>query len=227
MKFLCKKFIRQFLYCLIFFIPVLACRQNNAAQNITTGRDSVAQQAMIDHALAAIPKLEKLVKTGDLVTRTGNDFTSQSLRTLNQRDKTWSHCGIALIENNRVFVLHALGGEFNPDQKIRKDPFIIFAEPYSNKGIGIFRYDIGTAGIDRIVAKAKKFYNDGIMFDMDFNLSTDERLYCTEFAWKSLQTPGSEINGINESAIKDFEFIGVDDLILHPKCRLIKTIVYK
>lgn len=227
MKFLCKMFIRQFLYCLIFFIPVLACRQNKSSQFDVTIEDTAARQAIIDRAFSAITELEKLIKNGDLVTRTGNDFTSQSLRTLNQRDNTWSHCGIAIVENNRVFVLHALGGEFNPNQKIRKDSFHVFAEPYSNRGVGIFRYNISPAGIEQVIGNAKKFYSDSILFDMDFDLKTDDRLYCSEFAWKSVQTPGSEISGIRESAIKDFQFIGVDDLVLHPKCSLVKTIVYK
>ncbi|MFZ1528522.1 MAG: YiiX/YebB-like N1pC/P60 family cysteine hydrolase [Ferruginibacter sp.] len=227
MKFLCKKFIRQFLYCLIFLPLLFSCRQKTAAAYEISTPDSMAQQAMANRAFDAIGELEKSIKPGDLVTRTGNDFTSQSLRTLNRRDKTWSHCGIALIENNRVYVLHALGGEFNPDQKIRKDPFVVFAEPYSNKGIGVYRYNISTDGIEQLIGNAKKFYNEGILFDMEFNLTTDDRLYCSEFAWKSLQTPGSEISGITESTIKDFHFIGVDDLILHPKCSLVKTIVYK
>ncbi len=61
-----------------------------------------------------------------MVLRTGNDFTSESLRQLSFTDKTYSHCGIASIENDSIFIYHALGGEWNPDEKLRRDPIELF-----------------------------------------------------------------------------------------------------
>src|SRR5436189_2330486 len=109
--------IRWLSCCLI--LCVSACENNNSYKTfVPTKEDSVLQSAVIKRAYIQIAGIKTSIQNGDLVTRTGNDFTSQSLRSLNQRDKTYSHCGIASIEHDSVFVYHALGGDFNPDQKI-------------------------------------------------------------------------------------------------------------
>lgn len=182
---------------------------------------------MIARAFVEIENTKKLIHSGDLITRTGNDFTSESLRQLNQKDKTYSHCGIASIENDSIFVYHALGGEFNPDQKIRRDPLEIFSEPYSNRGIGIFRFQLNETDDHNIIKVVKKLYNAGLKFDMKFDLKTDDRLYCAEFVYKSYLAGTSDKLQFNISHIKDFAFIGVDDLFLHPLCTAQKRIVYK
>src|SRR6478672_11874002 len=87
-----------------------------------------------------IASARPLIQTGDLITRTGNDFTSEGLRSLNQRNKKYSHCGIASVEHDTVFVYHALGGEWNPDEKLRRDPVELFCNPLENRGFGIFTF---------------------------------------------------------------------------------------
>ena len=87
-------------------------------------------------------RMRKLIQNGDLILRTGRDFTSEIMRQLSTKDKTYSHCGIASIEHDSVFVYHSIGGEWNPDQKLRRDPFEIFCNPFENRGFGIFRYKL-------------------------------------------------------------------------------------
>ncbi|MES2431233.1 MAG: YiiX/YebB-like N1pC/P60 family cysteine hydrolase [Bacteroidota bacterium] len=174
-----------------------------------------------------VDSVKKIIRNGDLITRTGNDFTSESLRQLNQKNKTYSHCGIASIENDSVFVYHALGGEFNPDQKIRRDPLNIFSEPYSNRGIGIFRYRLTPTDTNSILSAMKTLYAKGIMFDIKFDLTSDDRMYCAEFVYKTYKTGTADKLQFTTSHIKDFTFIGVDDLFLQPMCIPIKRILYK
>ena len=128
--------IRWLSRCLIFFL--LACNQNNSYKTyIPSKEDSLLQNAIIKRAYVQIEKAKKTIQTGDLITRTGNDFTSESLRNLNQRNQAYSHCGIASIEHDSIFVYHALGGDFNPDQLLKREAIEYFADPYSNKGIGM------------------------------------------------------------------------------------------
>jgi Permuted papain-like amidase enzyme, YaeF/YiiX, C92 family len=211
---------------LIFFIT--SCETKNPYRSfVTTKEDSVLQVAIIKRAYLQIAGIKGTIQNGDLVTRTGNDFTSQSLRSLNQRDKTYSHCGIASIEHDSVFVYHALGGDFNPDQKIRRDAIEDFAEPYSNKGIGIFRFVVDDSTKQNFALAAKSFFQVGVMFDMDFDLKTDDRMYCAEFVYKSFMKASGNKLVFNHSHIKLFEFIGVDDIFLHPQCKLLAQLVYK
>ncbi|MBL0358553.1 MAG: hypothetical protein IPP72_17570 [Chitinophagaceae bacterium] len=212
--------------CLLFFL--IACH-NNAEVNklVPSKNDSIIEAERITNAYREIDSLQPIIQSGDLITRTGNDFTSESLRTLNQHDKTYSHCGIASIEHDSIFVYHALGGEFNPDQKIRRDALELFAEPYDNRGIGIFRYQVNNTDIKVLMAEVKKLYTAGIMFDMKFNLADDDRMYCAEFVYKSYSVGTEKKLQFTTSKINDFEFVGVDDLFIHPLCSEIKRIVYK
>ena len=185
------------------------------------------EEERANRAFAEIAIAGKMVKTGDLVTRTGNDFTSQGLRSLNQRDKTYSHCGIASWEKDTLFVYHALGGEFNPDQKIRRDLFVYFAEPYSNNGLGIFRYQLPDREIKNLLDTVRFLYDKGIPFDMAFDLKSDNRMYCAEFVYKSLIYGTEGRIHCATSHIGEFEFVGVDDLFLHPACKKIAAFLYK
>ncbi|MBK7882649.1 MAG: hypothetical protein IPJ81_01535 [Chitinophagaceae bacterium] len=205
----------------------IGCNHSKVAPLIITSQDSIVQKQLIVRAFDSIDIVKNIIKTGDLIVRTGNDFTSESLRGLNQRDQTYSHCGIASIENDTLFVYHALGGEFNPDQKIKREIFKNFSEPYSNRGIGIYRFGIRQADIAGCIQMAKQLYQEGVMFDMEFDLKTNNRMYCAEFVYKSYTQGSQNKLAFNISHIKTFEFIGVDDLFLHPLCTLQKKLVYK
>lgn len=221
---LVRNILRWPLCCLIFFA---ACnRKPQYAALVMTHEDSVKENTRIEKAFASIDAIQPLVKTGDLIVRTGNDFTSESLRSLNRRDKTYSHCGIACVEHDTVFVYHALGGEWNPDQRIRKDILPVFAEPYGNRGIGIYRYTLGNTDIESLVTTVKKLYAMGIMFDMKFDLASNDRMYCAEFVYKSYLMGTHGKLQFATSHIGDFNFIGVDDLFLQPRCHLEKKILY-
>lgn len=212
--------------CLLFFFA--ACiNKKSKYKLVSTTQDSIKVEATVQRAFVSIHAIEKIINTGDLITRTGNDFTSESLRQLNQHDKTYSHCGIASIENDSVFVYHALGGEFNPDEKIRRDAFNLFCEPYNNRGIGLFRFQLSAATIAKVMAVAKQNYREGIMFDMKFDLLTDDRMYCAEFVYKSFLSGTENKLFFNVSHLKNFTYIGVDDLFMTNGCNELKRIIYK
>jgi len=213
--------------CLIFLCTASCGHTSNYNSFIGNKADSVKEAQKAERAFVQIDAVKKTIATGDLILRTGNDFTSESLRSLNQRDKTYSHCGIASIEHDTLFVYHALGGEWNPDQKIRRDPFEYFAEPYSNRGIGIYRFRLSHADINALMVTVKNLYHMGIMFDMKFNLQSNDRMYCAEFVYKSYLMGTRGKLQFSTSRLGDFEFIGVDDLFLQPMCKEQKKILYQ
>lgn len=208
--------------CLIF---LLGCQSSASYKDFKpTTADSLRFEKKTADAFRSIKELAKLVRPGDIITRTGNDFTSYGLRTLNRRDNTYSHCGIASIENDSLFVYHALGGEFNPDQKLLRQTFTEFAEPFSNNGIGIFRFKENNA--EEFAREANRLFLLEVPFDMDFDMRTDDRLYCAEFVVKALEKASGNLR-FNRSYINKFEFAGVDDIFLHPGCSRVGSVVYK
>ncbi|MEP6676022.1 MAG: hypothetical protein ABJA78_12750 [Ferruginibacter sp.] len=190
-------------------------------------KDSLNEIRKNATALKAIDSLRPLIHTGDLILRTGNDFTSESLRSLNQRDQRFSHCGIASIEHDSIVVYHAIGGDFNPDEKIRRDALEIFGDPQTNKTIAVYHYLLPDTLLQSITTTARLFYRMGIRFDMQFDLQSNDRMYCAEFVYKTLRLGSKGKLQFDISHIKDFRFVGVDDLFLQPLCRERKIIVYK
>lgn len=210
---------------LLLFLLFGSCRQSaNAGNRAQLVADSLAK---LQNSRNRIDSMAPLIQSGDLVLRAGNDFTSESLRQLNQRNQSYSHCGIASLENGQVYVYHALGGEFNPDQKIRRDTLQHFADPVSNRGMAVYRYNAPAMKNDMLVARAQQMYQAGIMFDMAFNLQTDERMYCAEYVYKALLLASNGAVRCNISHIDTFKFVGVDDLFLHPLCTKQAEIIYK
>ncbi len=65
---------------------------------------------------------------------------------------------------------------------------------------------------------AKEYYNLGVTFDMKFDLSTDEKMYCTEYIFKAMNDP------IDTTTINKIAFIAPDNLYRIEKCRMIRQI---
>jgi hypothetical protein len=211
--------------CLIFFVMGCGNHQNiNSAKAI---KDSLQFEKNVAVTKNELISFKQKIKRGDIITRTGNDFTSQSLKSLNQRDKTFSHCGIANIENDSLFIYHAIGGEFNPNQQIKRESFEIFTSPYDNNAIGIFRFDIAKQLNEKIIKQAQSFYHKKIIFDLDFNLKTDDKMYCAEFIYKIFLVASDSTIQFHHSFIKDFEFVGVDDITLDTLSKKIEVYNYK
>lgn len=62
---------------------------------------------------------------------------------------------------------------------------------------------------------------------MDFDLATDDRMYCAEFIYKSFMKASKQQLQFNTSHINNFNFIGVDDIFLHPLCKKMAEVRYK
>lgn len=214
--------------CLLFFY---GCSCNHSFKHdeseVFTKEDTAKTIVFIKKAFAKINIAQKAIQNGDIVTRLGNDFTSECLRQINVRDKTWSHCGIASIEHDSIFVYHSLGGEFNPDQQLRRDHLQVFAGPATNRGIGIFRQPLSVKELYALLIIVKKLHAAGVMFDMEFDLQTDERMYCAEFVYKAFLWATNQRVHFSTSSVNEKIFVGVDDIFLHPQCKQIKKVFYK
>ena len=176
---------------------------------------------------AAVDSTNRLLRTGDLVVRRGDDMTSYMLSQLNTTDKTYSHCGMVVIENGQPFVYHSIGGEDNPNEKLRKDRAVFWFSPANNMAYAVFRYPYSDSALPGLVGVIDSFYRQQVMFDMDFDLKTDDRMYCSEMIYKALK------NGIDNNI--DLEphtrfgrtYIGVDDLYRNEDTRLVCQIRFK
>ena len=169
----------------------------------------------------------QLLRTGDLVVRTGNDITSYMLCQMNQKDKTYSHCGLVVIENGQPYVYHSIGGEANPDARLRRDPARIWFSPKDNLGFGIARLDVPDSLHDELAGTVARYHRERRMFDMDFDLATDDRLYCAEFVQKAMRDATGDSNYFSPTRIMGYTFLGIDDLFLSRHAAMICQIRFK
>lgn len=188
--------------------------------------DSLREAKRWQRATIGVVNVLKQIRSGDLIVRRGNDFTSETLRQINLRNKDYSHCGLITIENDTPWVYHALGGEFNPNQKILRESIWQFCHPNGNKGFGLYRFDQPEALLQPAIEQAIRAFQAGITFDMNFDLSTDQQQYCAEFVWKCFNKVNALNNQFNLSHLGGKQFIGVDDLFLHPRCKAVTSATY-
>ncbi|MBK6938049.1 MAG: hypothetical protein IPH18_15090 [Chitinophagaceae bacterium] len=206
------------LFFLLFFFA--SCRQKQQSTYTPNKKDNIAINA------SSINNIKKVVQTGDLIFRNGNDEVSRTARSFNRKDTSFSHCGLVFIENDSPFVYHALGGTYNPSQKLMRQSIEEFANPNENNSIGIYRYGLTANELLKLADVVHGYHRTGLKFDIFFNFQSDNAMYCSEFVFKSLN---QAVDGKFSSYVRtDTMPYGVttDDLYLNPESKLIKKEVF-
>lgn len=207
-----KRFLISPLF-LLLFVP--ACVPKPAPPKKTNPATLAGNFQLIDST-------RQLIESGDVIFRNGNDDVSRAARSMNRTDTSFSHCGLIQIEGDTIFVYHAIGGIYNPSQRLRRDPIDSFCNPAENTSFGVYRYDLTDEQKGRLSRIIRRSYNTGLKFDMYFNFLTDDVMYCSEFVFKSLNWSA---NGAYTKYIRlDTVPYGVttDDIYLNEHCRLVK-----
>lgn len=227
LRYLCRmsfrKLSRLLLPC-IFLAAALAfyaCRQPSRTQtSLRYLSDNPENFQQIDSGI-------RLLKTGDLVLRTGSDAISYMLRQMNQKNKTYSHCGIVVVEHGYPFIYHSIGGEDNPDERLRRDSASFFFSPAHNQRLGIFRLGLSDIQLQRLQALIATYYQAGIRFDMDFDMTTEDKLYCAEFVYKAFTRATGDSLFFPLTPVMGKEYVGVDDLYENRHAQLIYDYIYR
>lgn len=201
----------------LVLVGFVACKQSGtiaAATSSDTDASTIYNRHAIDSAVS-------LLNSGDVLLRMGMGVHSYILSHLNRKDKRYSHCGIVRIENGYPFVYHALGGEDNPDARLRRDSACRFLNPNQNSAFAIVRYDLDSSQVVALSDSVIAVYKARPHFDLAFDLSTDTALYCTEFAYKVINSATNDSSFIPCSHAGDRAFVGTDNLYLNKHARFI------
>ncbi|HSC53414.1 MAG TPA: YiiX/YebB-like N1pC/P60 family cysteine hydrolase [Phnomibacter sp.] len=199
---------------LLFLLLTMACN-NDVPKKVQHASGNTYQQKRLQRYTDSIYPLAKTqVESGDIILRLGSDITSEMFRQMNKTDQRFSHAGIASIEQDSIFVYHAIGGEFNPDQKIKREPIYSFGHPADNKSLAIIRTKKPMKQRREIAARARSLYLQGIPFDMKFDYSTEDRLYCSEFVAKCIVRAVQDSSWLHFTHTGPLKFVAVDNLLL-------------
>jgi hypothetical protein len=213
---------------LVFSVSLISsCASPNRPPVNQEVKDNMAARRNNSWNRHAVDSGISLLHSGDIVMRTGIDVSSYLLSQMNQTNKTYSHCGIVMIENGYPFIYHSIGGEDNPNACLRRDSAVFFFSPYNNMGFGIARYDMQPAAIEKLGTISRQFYREKRKFDMDFDLKTDDRLYCAEFVYKAVIAATGDSSYIIPTSVLGYHFVGVDNLFINPHAQVIWQVKFK
>jgi hypothetical protein len=162
-----------------------------------------------------------LLKPGYIVLRMGLGADSHMLAQMNRKNKTYSHCGIVMIENGYPFVYHSIGGEDNPDERLRRDSACFFFSPAHNSRIAIVQYDLDAREIDQLKKVVNDYYRQRPRFDMKFDLKTDDFLYCAEFVYKAVNKATNNPSYIGTTSYLGYTFVGIDNIFINTHAHLL------
>ena len=235
-----------FLLSLAFI--VFACSDNR--ESTSAKKPAPLSDSLLKERWKVINSVKDSIHEGDLVLRCGNDFISESLSDFSQNEKLYSHSGVAIMDNGTMYIYSNMAGDINPDEIMRRDAVDSFITPVHNIAVGIYRYDITTTELEKLKNIVHTHYTNKLQFDMNFDLATDDKMYCAEMIAKSVeQATGKRIvfskslitPGLKEKYLKKLldkkvipsatvadqrDYLALDNLYLNPHCTEVKRIVF-
>jgi len=233
---------------LLFAFVAFACTDNG--DNANAKEPAALSDSLLKERWKVINTVKDSIHEGDLVLRCGNDFISESLSDFSQSEKLYSHSGIAISDNGTMYIYSNMAGDINPDEIMRRDIVDSFITPVHNIAVGVYRYDITTTELEKLKNIIHTHYINKLQFDMNFDLATDDKMYCAEMIAKSVeQATGKRIvfskslitPGLKEKYLKKLlekkiipsakvadqrEYLALDNLYLNPHCREVKKIIF-
>lgn len=236
------------LWQFLFIVLLAACGGNNEAAQPeddhlgikTADEKKVANLAMIDDT-------KKTIHDGDLVLRTGNDYSSEHIKMFSPKDKTYSHAGIAFHDSGNVYVYHVVPDYFHVKDKVRKELLDSFCNPAQNFIFGIARFDMDSSEIRVFREYLDKQYQKKIPFDITFDIKSNDSMYCSEMIRKGLILATNNRIQIETARFSDRslyklvkqhlkmtekqfigrEFVPIDNLFLNPHAQVVKRYTYE
>jgi len=193
------------------------------AKTIVPATESLARRSnkkIVDTAVS-------MLRSGYVVLRMGLGADSRILAQMNRKDKSYSHCGIVMIEHGYPFVYHSIGGEDNPDERLRRDSAQFFFSPLHNTALAVIRYDLGSEQMNELKKTVRSYYQSRPKFDLKFDLKTDDALYCAEFVYKAVNKAARDTCYIRTTSVGGYRFVGIDDLFVNPHAHMVWQAVFK
>lgn len=130
------------------------------------------------------------IENFDLILSKGQSVQSKLINLLHLTVDDYSHIGILMNNNNKLFVLHATpdGSKMNG---IRYDELQTFIELSSVSDFKILRYkDIPYSCREKLNKEFETYKTIQAPFDFDFNNFESKNIYCSELVWIIFKNSG-------------------------------------
>jgi hypothetical protein len=168
------------------------------------------------------PVLLEGIRSGDIICRLGNGFFSNHFKDYSLSEKLYSHAGIIDQEGDSLFVIHAEASELTGIGHVKREPIQVFLDDI--KTWGVYRIDTQDTVRCKIAANAKAYFLNKTPFDMDFDASEDQKVYCTELVALAINKALGDSLVKPNMTLGNRKVYGVDDVYLLPNIETIKKI---
>lgn len=138
--------------------------------------------------VGALPQDIPTPRAGDVVLRHGHGLWSRLFARLNRHDQRFSHAGIVVRDTQwdtqrQWRVVHAEVDDRTGSGRVRIDAWHDFVDQSAQ--VALLR-----VGDERVAARmadaAVVMHRDALAFDLTFDLSRTDAVYCTELVWRAL-----------------------------------------
>jgi hypothetical protein len=227
----------------LFVLMVLSCGD---AVKEEKNKETLALEKEARHK-EQLAVITDQLQEGDLLLREGTDFSSEQAKSFSIEDKTYSHAGIAVKEHHRWKVIHIVPDHYHIQDKVRMEGLDSFANPNDNASIALARYQLDRTQVDSLTKYLRTQYERQVIFDGNFDLDTDDAMYCSEMISKGLAFASGKKLQIESIRFQDKTklklikkyygwgpdralnkvIIPIDRLYKHPQCTFITRVVFE
>lgn len=191
-----SKYTKSKIALLYFIFSLISCSSGKEKLSDTIGIDT------------------NIFEHGDIVCRMGNGFFSNWFRNFASSEMLYSHVGIIEISNDSVFVIHTEASELTGIGFVKKEEIHLFL--HNIHTWGLYRINAENLTKQKIVSNAYDYYLKKVPFDMDFDLTNDSKVYCTELIAYSINKAFKEDIIKPTLVYSNKVFYGIEDIYLNP-----------
>lgn len=133
-------------------------------------------------------------ESGDIIFRRGVSPESYTVRAIDGQF-AYSHVGIIRRTEGNLEVVHASYGEKGQAKDgVLSEPIEAFLKPASASAAAVLRLNPAPSGLPRsALNEAEALLRNQTPFDDDFDLSTSDKVYCTELVWAAYKRAGIDL----------------------------------
>ena len=144
-------------------------------------------------------------ESGDVIFRRGLSLESRVIMALDGQFG-YTHAGIIRKSGASVEVIHASFAEEGQTQEVIISEHIArFLKPSSSKAAAIYRLEGPDKTLPLVaLSEAERFLKARVSFDKDFDLTTADKIYCTELIWLSYKKAGVDLTAGRFDRIPSF-----------------------
>lgn len=137
------------------------------------------------------PVPREQVRAADLLFRRGRGLLTQAVLAV-ESSSAYSHVGVVVVRPAGLFVVHSVPDEPPGDPgSVRAEPLETFTAPERAEALGLYRVQkLAGDTPRRVAALAEGAALRRLPFDPDFDLASQDRVYCTEFVWRIFRDAG-------------------------------------